>query len=188
MTNDDALFRFRLRVIALTQELGNVRAACRMFRIHHSTYYRWRAQMIRYGSTEMWRPRERRAPRMPNATPMLVEGRVLAYALAHPGHGPNRISAELAPEKWGGIRIPANGVWGVLRRHGLNTGTARLGLVAGYAAPPRRSLPSPPQSATCRSNALVNDEDCHNPRNEGGRHLWAPEARSHERELGWGTL
>ncbi len=34
-----------------------------------------RSQMLRHGSTEMLRPRERRAPRMPNATPVLVEGR-----------------------------------------------------------------------------------------------------------------
>jgi transposase-like protein len=78
LTNDDALFRFRLRVMALAKELGNVRAACRVFGIHHSTYYRWRAQMVRHGTTEMLRPRERRSPRMPNATPVLVEGRVLA--------------------------------------------------------------------------------------------------------------
>ena len=143
MTNDDALFRFRLQVMAVAQQLGNVRAACRLFGIHHSTYYRWRAQMVRHGTTEMLRPCERRAPRVPNATPMMIEGRVLAYALAHPGHGPNRISAELAREKWGGIRISPNGCWRVLRRHGLNTRAARLALVAGYAAPPEPEVPEP---------------------------------------------
>jgi transposase InsO family protein len=130
-------------VMALAAELGNVRAACRIFGIHHSTYYRWRSQMVRHGSTEMLRPRERRAPRMPNATSVLIEGRVLAYALAHPGDGPNRISAELAREKWGGIRISPNGAWRVLRRHGLNTRGARLALVAGYAAPPGPEPPEP---------------------------------------------
>ena len=64
--------------MALAKELGNVRAACRAFGIHDSTYYRWRAQMIRHGTTETLRPRERPAPRMPNATPVVVEGRVLA--------------------------------------------------------------------------------------------------------------
>jgi transposase InsO family protein len=143
LTNYDALFRFRLRVMALAKELGNVRAACRVFGIHHSTYYRWRAQMVRHGTTEMLRPRERRAPRMPNATSHLVEGRVLAYALARPGQGPDRISAELRRPKWGGIKISPNGVWRVLRRHGLNTRAARLALVAGYAAPPEPTRPEP---------------------------------------------
>ena len=29
MTQDDVLYRFRLRALALAEELGNVRAACR---------------------------------------------------------------------------------------------------------------------------------------------------------------
>jgi hypothetical protein len=87
VTNDDALFRFRLSVFALATQLGNVRAACRIFGIHHSTYYRWKALVDRQG-LEMLRPRERRAPQMPNAVSVLVEQRVLAYALAFPGQAP----------------------------------------------------------------------------------------------------
>ena len=135
MTADDALFRFRLRVFALAEELGNVRLACRMMGLHPSTYYRWRAQALRFG-LEILRPRERRPPRMPNATPAFIEQRVLAFALGHPGFGPGRIAAELARPKWGGIRLSPNGVWRVLARHGLNTRAKRLGLIAGYAAPP----------------------------------------------------
>jgi transposase-like protein len=40
LSNDDALYKFRLRVFALAQELGSVRAACRAMDIHPSTYYR----------------------------------------------------------------------------------------------------------------------------------------------------
>ena len=142
MSTDDALFRFRLRVFALAEELGNARAACRAMGIHPSTYYRWRRQMLRFGP-EILRPRERRGPRMPNATSPLVEQRVLAFALGHPGFGPARIAAELARPKWGGIVLSPNGVWRVLRRHGLSTTAKRLGLVAGYAAPPE--LPREPE-------------------------------------------
>ena len=95
MSPDDALFRFRLRVFALAEELGNARAACRAMGIHPSTYYRWRRQLLRFGP-EILRPRERRGPRMPNATSPLIEQRVVAFALGHPGFGPARISAELA--------------------------------------------------------------------------------------------
>jgi transposase-like protein len=42
VTQDDLLYRFRLRVFAMAQELGNVRAACRAMGIHPSTYYRWK--------------------------------------------------------------------------------------------------------------------------------------------------
>ena len=135
MTVDDALFRFRVRVFALAEEMGSVRGACRAMGVHPSTFYRWKKQVERYG-LEALRPRERRQPRMPNATPVLIEQKVLAFALGHPGFGPARIAAELARDKWGGIVLSPNGVWRVLRRHGLNTRARRLSLVAGYAAPP----------------------------------------------------
>ena len=131
MTADDALYRFRLRVFSLAEDLGSVRAACRAMGIHPSTYYRWRRQLLRYG-TEILRPRERRQPRMPNATPVAVAQQVVGFALGHPGFGPKRIAAELAREKWGGISISPNGVHRVLCRHGLNTRAKRLALVAGY--------------------------------------------------------
>jgi transposase InsO family protein len=140
VVNDDVLFRFRLRLFSLAAELGNVRAACRTMGVHPSTYYRWRAPVLRSG-LEMLRPRERRPPRMPNQTSVLVEQRVLAFALGQPGLGPRRISATLAQERWGGIAISANGVWRILRRHGLSRRMSRLSLVAGYAAPPEPERP-----------------------------------------------
>ena len=100
MSPDDALYRYRVRVFALAEEMGSVRAACRALGIHPSTFYRWR-KLVRRGGLEMLRPRERRIPQMPNHTPVFIEQRVLAYALGHAGEGPKRISAELAREKWG---------------------------------------------------------------------------------------
>jgi transposase InsO family protein len=144
LTTDNALYRFRLRVFALATEMGNVRAACRIMGIHPSTYYRWRAGTVRWG-LEGLRPRERRPPRMPNSTSPMVEQRILAFALGHPGFGPDRIAAELARKQWGGIKLSPNGVWRVLKRHGLNTRAKRLGLIAGYAAvhEPVPSKPAP---------------------------------------------
>lgn len=132
MSNDDALFRFRLRLFALAKELGSVRAACRMLGVHHSMYYRWQRQLVRFGP-DILRPRERRRPRMPNALTPILEQKVLGLALAYPGWGPLRLSSELAREKWGGLKISPNGVWRVLRRHGLNTRARRYGLVAANA-------------------------------------------------------
>ncbi|MQA91601.1 MAG: helix-turn-helix domain-containing protein [Gemmatimonas sp.] len=74
LTTDDVLFRFRLRALALAEELGSVRAACRVIGIHPSTFYRWRGLALRFG-LEMLRPRERRQPRMANATPPFMEHR-----------------------------------------------------------------------------------------------------------------
>jgi transposase InsO family protein len=132
VSNDDVLYGYRLRLFALAGEIG-VRPACRAMGVHHSTYYRWKARVDRWG-LEALRIRERRRPRMPNELGPHLEQRVLAFSLAQPGFGPKRISAELAREKWGGLRISANGVWRVLKRHGLNTRRKRFALIAGYAA------------------------------------------------------
>ena len=64
MSHDDVLFGFRLRRFSLAGEIG-VRPACRAMGIHHSTYYRWKRRVERWG-LEALRVRERRRPRMPN--------------------------------------------------------------------------------------------------------------------------
>jgi transposase len=142
MSQDDVLFGYRLQLFDLAGRIG-VAASCRTFGVHRSTYYDWKRKVDRHG-LEMLRPRERRRPRMPNQLSPLVEQRIVAFALAHPGFGPRRISSELRRAKWGGIVVSANGVWRCLRRHGLNTRAKRLSLVAGYRAPyqpPRKPEP-----------------------------------------------
>lgn len=133
MTKDDVLFGYRQALFAEAARTS-VAEACRRFGVHRSTYYVWKREVDRSG-LEMLRPRERRRPKMPNQLPKMVEERVLAFSIAHPGLGPKRVSSELRREKWGGIVVSPNGVWKVLCRHGLNTRAKRLGLVAGYAAP-----------------------------------------------------
>jgi transposase InsO family protein len=142
VVDSDVLFSFRLRLLDVARERANVSEACRIFGIHRSTYYRWKGMVERSG-LEMLRPRERRPPRMPNQLSPVVEARVLAFAIAHPGLGPRRISATLAQERWGALAVSPNGVWRVLRRHGLNRRIKRLALVAGYAAPPSPARASP---------------------------------------------
>ena len=142
MSQDDVLFGYRLQLFDLAGRIG-VAAACRAFGVHRSTYYRWKRQVERHG-LEVLRPRERRRPRMPNQLSPLVEERIVAFALGHPGLGPRRIAAELARPRWGGLLVSHNGVWRCLRRHGLSTRRQRLSLVAGYRAPyqpPRAPAP-----------------------------------------------
>jgi transposase InsO family protein len=144
MTHDDALFGYRLQLLALA-ERSSVAEACRTFGVHRSTYYAWRKKVERHG-LEILRPRERRRPKMPNQLSAMVEQRVLAFSIAHPGLGPRKVSSALRQQRWGGLVVSPNGVWRVLRRHGLNTRAKRLGLVAGYRAPyepPREPEPEP---------------------------------------------
>src|SRR6185312_2367842 len=144
MTKDDVLFGYRLQLFALAAERG-VSEACRLMGVHRSTYYRWKGQVEKSG-LEMLRPRERRRPQMPNQLSPIVEQRIVAFALGHPGLGPRRVSAQLARREWGGLLVSPNGVYKTLVRHGLNTRAKRLALVAGYRAPyepPRGTAPEP---------------------------------------------
>src|SRR3954451_18786121 len=144
MRQDDVLFGYRLQLFALAGERG-VSEACRLMGVHRSTYYRWKGQVGRSG-LEMLRPRERRRPQMPNQLSAVVEQRIVAFALGHPGLGPKRVATRLARPEWGGLLVSPNGVYKTLVRHGLNTRAKRLALIAGYRAPfepPREPTPEP---------------------------------------------
>jgi transposase InsO family protein len=150
MTKDDVLFGYRLRLFALADERG-VSEACRLMGVHRSTYYRWKRQ-VQASGLEMLRPRERRRPQMPNQLSVLVQQRIVAFALGHPGLGPRRIAARLGRPQWGGLVVSPNGVYKTLARHGLNTRAKRLALIAGYRAPhepPREPEPEPHITTTC---------------------------------------
>jgi transposase len=155
MTKDDVLFGYRLQLFDLAARTTVV-YACRTFGVHRSTYYRWKRQVERQG-LEMLRPRERRRPQMPNQIPQIVEERIVAFSLGHPGLGPRRIAAMLARSEWGALTVSPNGVWKVLRRHGISTRAKRLGLIAGYRAPyePPRTVEPEPHVETDRPGELV---------------------------------
>jgi transposase InsO family protein len=144
MTQDDVLFAYRLQLLDLAART-TVSNACRVFGVHRSTYYRWK-DMVERSGLEMLRPRERRRPQMPNQLSPMIEQRIVAFCLGHPGLGPRRVAARLARPEWGGLMVSANGVYKTLCRHGLNTRAKRLALVAGYRAPyepPRDPEPEP---------------------------------------------
>jgi len=190
MLDSDVLFGFRLQLLHQARVRG-VSEACRIFGVHRSTYYRWKAAVERSG-LEMLRPRERRAPRMPNQLSPVIEARILAFAIAHPGLGPRRISATLAQARWGGLVVSPNGVWRLLRRHGLSRRVSRISLVAGYAAPlgPAPREPEPERHiAVSRPGELVGFDCFHVGRLSGtqGR-VWQYTAIDHASSYTWAEL
>jgi transposase InsO family protein len=187
MTQDDALFGYRLRLFDLVART-NVSHACRTFGVHRSTYYRWKKQVDASG-LEMLRPRERRRPRMPNAFPQFVEERILAFAIANPGLGPRRLAAQL--ERHSGLRASANGIWRVLRRHGLSTRAKRLALVAGYRAPyePPREPEPEPRVESSRPGELVGFDSFYVGRLHGTKGtVWQLTACDTYSSFGWAEL
>src|SRR5690349_4529 len=143
--------------------------------VDRSTYYRLKAKVDRWG-LEALNVRERRRPRMPNQIGPHLEEKIVAFSLGHPAYGPRRISAELAREKWGGLRISEHGVWRVLSRVGLNTRAKRLALIARHRDPTsagptcrRRSATSTPASPARRSRSTVSSSaGCRAPRARSG--------------------
>ncbi len=109
MSHDDVLFGYRLRLFTLAEEIG-VRPACRAMGVHHSTYYRVKRRVDRWG-LEALRIRERRRPRMPNEIGPHLEQRVIAFSLGHPGFG---AQADLGRAGAGEVGRPAH-----LRARGL---------------------------------------------------------------------
>ena len=99
MTKDDVLFGYRQQLFAEAARTS-VSAACRTFGVHRSTYYAWKRQVDRHG-LEMLRPRERRRPQMPNQLPKIVEERIVAFSLGHPGLGPRRVASGARPGRSG---------------------------------------------------------------------------------------
>jgi transposase InsO family protein len=190
VTNDDLLFRHRVRLFARAQEVG-VRRACRELGVHHSTYYRWKPLVERHG-LEILRPRERRPPRMPNQLPPFLEERIVAFALGHPGLGPRRIAAELRRDRWGGMAISHNGVYRTLCRHGLATRRRRLALVAGYRSPPepeRREIPEELHLEAETPGALVQLDCFHIGRLQGTKgRVWQYTATDVHSGFLWGEL
>ena len=59
MTNDDLIFRHRVRLFARAGEIGAA-GACRELGYHRSWYYRWKLLVERHG-LEILMPRERGA-------------------------------------------------------------------------------------------------------------------------------
>ena len=127
--------------------------ACRVFGVHRSTYYRWVRSVQAHGS--MLRPRERRPPRMPNQIPQVI-CRILAFSIAHPGFGPDRISSELRRDRWGAIIVSPNGVWRVLCRPGSTAKPPGTRLSPGTPPPTSpRDLPPEPHINVERPGELV---------------------------------
>ena len=189
MTHDDVLFGFRLALVAYAREHG-VAAACRAFGVHRSTYYVWKRRIERHG-LEMLRPRERRRPCMPNQLSPVVEQRIVAFSLAHPGFGPRRVAYELRRPRWGGLVVSPNGVWRCLSRHGLSTRARRLGLVAGYRAPwaPARTPEPEPHIEVARPGELVGMDCFFVGRLRGTREpVWQITAIDCRSSYGWAEL
>lgn len=123
MTTEKKVARRKLSLLELAGELGNVSKACKLMGYSRQQFYEIRRNYQTYGADGLVdRLAGARSPH-PNRAAPEVEQAVLDHALAHPCHGPLRVSQELMLR---GIQVSAGGVRGVWSRHGLLTKHERL--------------------------------------------------------------
>ena len=131
MTLEDKVHAFRLHVFSRAEELGNISAACRELGISRTLYYRLKERHERYGSDGLHPKRTRGRPGRPPQLAAHVERVMIAFALAQPAFGPQRLSDQLARQ---GLEIAPSTVYRALRRHRLGTRGQRLVVLERHSA------------------------------------------------------
>jgi hypothetical protein len=121
--------QFKLAVIRLAEELGNVVEACRMMGFSRGSFYRARARYLAGGEAAVV-DRARRPPEPTNRLPPAVEEEVVELSLAHPRWGRRRLVQALRQR---GTAVSPSGVRCVWKRRGLLTESDRLARASGAA-------------------------------------------------------
>jgi transposase InsO family protein len=119
------------RVAAVTHAVsgGNTSETARVFGVSRKTIHQWKKLAASHGM-EALRPKDRRPPQMPNATPTWVIDQLLQLAILEPTRGA-RFYADRLGE--GGYAISKSGVQNLLNRHGLGRRADRVAAAARLA-------------------------------------------------------
>ena len=94
MDTREKLIKARLGLLALAEQLQNVRQACKAAGISRSHYYEIQQAYEKYGP-EGLAPQPRRRPRMPNQTPPELERQILEMTTQFPTYSYVRIAGQL---------------------------------------------------------------------------------------------
>lgn len=129
MTPIDIVHDRRVAAVLEAIRLSNVSAAARTFGVARQTVSEWKAIYEQYGP-EALRPKDRRRPQMPNATPDHVIEELARLAVTHPGEGARWYAQRLSD---GTYRISKSCVQSHLNRLELGTKAQRLAAAARLA-------------------------------------------------------
>lgn len=114
------------------------REIARQCQMSHATFYKFLKRHQEHGEVGL-NDKERAPARWPNQTPPDVEEAILVYIQDHPAYGPKRISSELRRPENGNIQVGETAVYGVLKRHGLNTRKERLKWIDSLQPPKEKT-------------------------------------------------
>ena len=130
MTRDQIIYQRRVRILAHAAETGNVAETCRTFGISRTRFYEWQAVAEQYG-LEALRPKARRRPQLPNATPTHVVEVLLSLAVLQPTLGCRQLADRLADR---GFTVSKTTVNKLLADHDLARRSQRVARAAAVAA------------------------------------------------------
>jgi len=129
VTPVDIVHQRRVAVVTHAVSGGNVSETARIFGVSRKTIHQWKKTAESYGM-EGLRPKDRRPPQMPNATPTWVIDKLLRLAVLEPTRGARCYADRLGDD---GYDISKSGTQNLLNRHGLGTRTQRVAAAAQLA-------------------------------------------------------
>lgn len=129
MTPTDIVYQRRVAAVTHALEGGNVSETSRVFGVSRKSVHEWK-KLAEAGGVEALRPKDRRPPQMPNATPTWVVDQLLRLALLHPTRGARWYATELGTH---GYQLSKSGVQNLLNRHGLGRRGDRIASAATLA-------------------------------------------------------
>jgi transposase InsO family protein len=124
------IIKYKLGLLNLAQELGNISKACKVMGLSRDTFYRYQ-NAVQEGGVEALIDANRRKPNLQNRVDQSTEDAVVAFALEQPAFGQLRTSNELRKK---GIFISASGVRSVWLRHNLENFRKRLANLERHVA------------------------------------------------------
>jgi len=130
MTQQQYIIKWKLNILELSEQLGNISEACRRLGVSRRHYYDIKTALEEDGVSGLLE-KARNKPRIGNRVAPEIEERVLSYSLENPTHGQSRTSNELKKQ---GLIVSPGGIRSIWLRHGLERKQLRLKRLEKWAA------------------------------------------------------